>query len=265
MLNMGVVETIEAVVPVAVGVHKILKKRNVYEKVADFLSQNKASDVLILGASGAGKSSFLRSIQGIDPYIRPEDRTDRSVEIEGKIEKARFRFIDTPGEEQHAAKRRDAVLGLYNSPSLGIVNVVSYGYHESTIPASEALKNGKPSEEYLIECRAREIDYLAGWTSLLAGRKGPASWLITVVTKADLWWIPDQQQAVFDHYRRGSYFEALGEAQEITHSVRSYSSLNQLFYRTAPMSGFYTDDQRIQDAESLIALLLEYSSEQRND
>jgi energy-coupling factor transporter ATP-binding protein EcfA2 len=262
---MSTAETIEAIVPIAVGVHKILKSRRVYERVADFLARKKPTDILVLGASGAGKSSFLRSIQGLDPYIRPEDRTDKKVEVEGKIDKALFRFIDTPGESQHVVKRQEAILSVYNSKSLGIINVVSYGYHEGTIPRSHALKGSKPSEEYLAECRTKEVDYLAGWTSLLTGRKGPALWLVTVVTKADLWWNPDQQAAILKHYRTGDYFQALGEAQGITHSVRSYSSLNQLFYKTAPMSGFYTDDQRIQDADSLIALLLEYSSEQSSD
>jgi hypothetical protein len=233
--------------------------------VTDFLASRKPREVLVLGASGAGKSSFLRSLQGLDPYIRPEDRTDKAVEIEGKIDTARFKFIDTPGEAQHTAKRRDAILKLYASRALGVINIVSYGYHESTIPRSTALDGSKASNPYLSERRKIEIDYLAGWTSLLAGRNGPASWLITVVTKADLWWTPDREQEVLGHYRTGSYFAGLGEAQNIIHSVRSYSSLNQLFYRTAPMSGFYTDDQRIQDADSLIALLLEYSSEQTGD
>lgn len=261
MTTMGAIET---GVPIAIGVHKILKERGVYEKVTDFLARRKPREVLVLGASGTGKSSFLRSIQGLDPYIRPEDRTDRAVDVAGKIDKAYFHFIDTPGEAHHADKRREAILKLYSSPSLGIINLVSYGYHESTIPRSKALNGSKPSEEYLAERRAIEIEYLAGWTSLLAGRKGPASWLMTVVTKADLWWVPGQEQTVLDHYRSGLYYEALGEGKEITNSVRSYSSLNQLFYKMAPMTGFYSDDQRVRDADSLIALLLEYSSEQTN-
>lgn len=256
---------IEAVIPIAQGVHKILKERGVYEKVVDFLTRRKPRDVIILGASGAGKSSFLRSVKGLNPYIRPEDRTDKASDSEGKIHDAIFHFIDTPGEKQHIDKRRDAILEAYGSSSLGIVNIASYGYHENVTARSQALQGDKPSTEYLEQRRTIETDYLAEWTSLLAGRGGPANWLITVVTKADLWWGPDQDRIVLDHYRSGRYYDALGEATDITHSVRSFSSLNQLFYGRAPMSGFYSDDQRIEDRDSLIALLLEYSSEPIND
>ena len=181
--------------------------------------------------------------------------------MDGKIENAIFKFIDTPGESRHDTKRKDAILKTYGHLSIGVINVVSYGYHEGTVPRGKALDGNNASEGYLTASRATEIHYLAEWTSLLAGRNGPAKWLITVATKADLWWGAGQEDAVFNHYRSGPYFMALGEAKEITHSVRSYSSLNQLFYKTAPMSGFYSDDQRVKDRDSLVALILEYCSE----
>ena len=55
----------ETIVPIALGVHKILKERGVYEKVIDYLARRKAHEIIVLGASGAGKSSFLRSIRGL--------------------------------------------------------------------------------------------------------------------------------------------------------------------------------------------------------
>jgi 50S ribosome-binding GTPase len=252
-------------IPIASGVHKILKERGVYEKVKDFVTRKKPCEVIVLGASGTGKSSFLRYVRGIDAYIRPEIRTDKVTEVKGKIDKTLFRFIDTPGEARHAEKRKKGILDAYHAKSLGIINLVSYGYHEGAAGGKKAVEDIKPSEKYLEASRAVEIDLLAEWTSLLAGRGGPAKWLITIITKADLWWTPEQSQVVLDYYSNGPYYNALGEAKSITQSVRVFSSINQLFYGRVPMSGFYSDDQRIKDRDALIALLLEYASEQYKD
>src|SRR5581483_549690 len=255
-------EMIGVAVPIAKEVHKILKDRGVYEKAMDYLARRKPKDIIVLGASGTGKSSFLKSIRGLSAYIRHEDRTDKATKVKGKIGKEFFNFIDTPGEAQHKAKRSQVLYEIYGKPFLGIINLVSYGYHENAIAGTHAIAGTSASETYLESRRQTEINQLAEWTSLLAGRGGPAKWLITVVTKADLWWSPTNAPIVLEYYKTGKYWGALGEATEITYSVRSYSSLNQLFYGRAAMSGFYTDTQRVRDRSSLIALLLEYCIDQ---
>lgn len=84
----------------------------------------------------------------------------------------------------------------------GIVNVVSYGYHESRVDRNVATIGGKASHEYLEKKRAEEIETLSEWMELLADNS-VVGWLITVVTKADLWW--DQRDKVLEYYSEGPY------------------------------------------------------------
>ena len=48
---------------------------------------------------------------------------------------------------------------------------------------------------------------LSEWVGLLGDRE-TAGWLITVVTKSDLWW--EQRATVREYYESGAYHEALG-------------------------------------------------------
>jgi hypothetical protein len=266
-------KAIQTTITIGLGVYRTLEKQGVWDGVRDWLASRKPQDILMLGASGAGKTSCFKSIRGLNPYVPRTDRSDKVSEAKGKIEKndssatdrsekATFRLIDTPGHEDHTDKRRNVFLKVYNRRPLGILNVVSYGYHEGTGRQDAALQGHKPIPKFLEDRRQDEINRLHEWTSLLCGKEGPAAWLVTVVTKADLWWGPDgDDQPVLDYYRSGPYHTALGDAQTITTSVRPCSSLNQLFYDDGPMSGYYSDKRRAEHWNSLIALLLERSSE----
>jgi hypothetical protein len=101
--------------------------------------------------------------------------------------------------------------------------------------------------------RREEIQQLNEWNQLL-GDPLTSHWLITVVTKADLWW--DRQQEVIEYYNKGAYFDALGEAKELRQRVLPYSSVFHKFYGEAPMAGSFDQDAHNMARERLIGGLI---------
>lgn len=177
--------------------------------------------------------------------------------IDAKLGSSFFRFIDTPGETEHIDKRREAYRIAQISKSVGIINVVSYGHYEGLAPLSEAIKDGKASQEFLEMRQKVEENMIREWTPFLCGQGGSAKWLITVVTKADLWWEEGPDQKVLAYYRNGQYATLMRpEIGNLPHSVHSYSSHDQLFYGMVPMSGYYEEKQRIADRDAFITRLL---------
>jgi hypothetical protein len=136
----------------------------------------------------------------------------------------------------------------------GIVNVVSYGYHEYRIGSKNAVdSSGKVSEDFLRTHRETEIAAVQEWTPILGGQEA-ADWLITVVTKADLWW--DRRDEVLEYYRSGSYYQSLGSAKSLHPIVLEYSSVFQKYFGKAPMSGEFGDEDRVRAKAHLIQELL---------
>ena len=246
---------------IPMAVHKLLTKTGAYEKVLNWLKRKSATDVLIVGASGAGKSSYLASLKGEKSIIRRDLRTDQVRKTEGKISSSYFQFWDTPGEQEHQPKREVAYKELGRLKEIGIINVVSYGYHEGTGQKNLAVSNGRPIESYLEDRRQKEMAQLQEWSNRFVGEGGSAKWILTVVTKADIWWESSADQSILDYYRNGAYRTALGVFNGTTpHSVLAHSSHAQMFYNEVPLSGFYTEEQRQLDRAAFVARLLENAS-----
>lgn len=238
-------------------IHKQLKERKIYEKFFDLVSRRARFPILILGASGAGKSSLLRDLREMDPYISRHDRSAGVEKVSGTINDYLFDFYNTPGQVLHASKRSNAIKEAAAMTSLGIINVCPYGYHEGAIPADGAAVGDKPILEYLAKCRNVEIDMISEWANILCGDGGAARWVITVVTKADLWWNNTEEQEGLAHYLRGEYSKALESYLTVSHKIRPFSSLNQPFFDRVPMSGWYSDRLRIEHRKDLLVAILE--------
>ncbi len=251
-------------IPTAAAVHEYLKKSGAYDQVKNWFLRRTAYPVVVVGASGAGKSALIKSLFGEPSYISRLNRSDEVKEVIGKLEKTLFiKLIDTPGEQQHEAKRKSAFRRVMRYSSVGIINVVSYGYHEGKYTRDQVYssKTNSPSEAFLDARRDVERTLVKEWTELLCGDEGPAKWVTTVATKADLWWIAGADQPVLNYYDSSPYLTALGVASERPHSVKSYASVRQLFFDTTPMSGYYSDQQRKEDHVSLIGHILEKASQ----
>jgi energy-coupling factor transporter ATP-binding protein EcfA2 len=247
--------TTAAAAKAALELVSVARKQGWFDKLISAL--RKKQRVLVLGATGTGKTAWLESLTETVP--RAIDLLNRTQFIEKyhvKIAKNPFIFTDTPGQELHERRRREAIKQVIQTKGgiAGIINVVAYGYHEASgIAQPEIGRNGQAAKAFLKQRRQIELAMLKEWTPLLTARQ-EAQWLMTVVTKADLWW--PRRAEVLTYYQSGPYYRALGEAQLLQLVVLEYCSVFQKFYGQGLMSGDFQDSDRIRvKAEMLSALL----------
>lgn len=186
----------------AIDLLKTAYKQGWLDKLATSL--RKKHKVLVLGPTGAGKTNILESLTELIPKaIDQMNRTEFVQKHSIKISKQPFVFIDTPGQTLHKGRRISSIREAMAGKIDGVINVVSYGYHEYRIGKKEAIaSDGTINESFLERHRLVEMEALKEWTLLLGGRE-TARWLITVVSKADLWW--HQREEVLAHYQSGKY------------------------------------------------------------
>ncbi|MGC2236758.1 MAG: GTPase [Pyrinomonadaceae bacterium] len=237
----------------AISLAKQAKELGLLEKLINVFK--KKHKILVLGATGVGKTQLLSSlITEIPEAINNMNRSEFVDDIQLKISKNIFIFVDTPGQEQHKPKRMKATGEAMKHGIEGIINITAYGYHESRTGKSEVFdNNGKIREDFLTKRRKTEIDLLSEWTELI-GDKETSKWLITLVNKADLWW--DKKDEIISHYESGQYFKALGSARALSPSVLPYCAVFHKFYGESPTCGLFDDKDRVDVKESLLAQLI---------
>jgi energy-coupling factor transporter ATP-binding protein EcfA2 len=218
-------------------------------------SLKKKHNILVLGSTGVGKTNLLRSLSQYMPdAIDALSRTEYVTKERLAIGNQPFVFIDTPGQIEHRSRRIRAVREAMAAGIDGVINVGCFGYHEYRIGKQEALSNTDViKEDFLERHRQVEIAALDEWTPILGGL-GTAKWLITVVSKADLWW--DRRDEVIRHYVNGPYHVALGEATTLDPAVLEYCSVFHKFYGDGAMAGTFDEGDRIRARVHLLTQLL---------
>ncbi len=167
--------------------------------------------------------------------------------------------VDIPGGETEAFQRESIIRDSTRHSNLGVVSVVSFGFHEGLFQSEQALDADTADLHFLKERRQAELEMLDEWIPILCGTKGCAKWIITLATKADLWWQNGDNQPVLEYYRSGAYWRALEKwARHIPHSVHSFSSLDQRFYEEVPMTGHYDGPMRAHDRAMIERRLTEH-------
>jgi hypothetical protein len=174
-----------------------------------------------------------------------------------QIENQPFRFIDTPGQDEHISRRSLAFREATSQGATGIINVVANGYHEYDVDPDKALtKSGKVREEFLGIHRNAEIEALDEWIHLVPASR--ARWLLTVVSKADLWW--HEREQTLDHYRSGEYGKRVKEDTRLHHWVLPYCSVIHRFYGRGSVSGHFDDAERRRTRTHLLSSLLQITA-----
>jgi len=248
-MNIGVTEA-----KIAIKVLEIAIKQGWLDRLLNAF--RKKHTILVLGSTGAGKTNFLQSLTELTPKaIDQMNRTEFAQKHSVKIKKQPFVFVDVPGQALHSTRRIRAIRETMSGKLSGIINVVSYGYHEYRIGKAKAVNaNGSASKAFLEKHRQIEIDALVEWTSLL-GSRDTTGWLLNVITKADLWW--DRKDEVFQHYASGPYFEALGEAKSLEPIFLEYCSVFHKFYGDGALSGSFDESDRVRARGNLLCTFLE--------
>lgn len=229
------------------------RKQGWLARVTDiFKTQHK---ILVLGSTGVGKTNLLQSlVEAVPQAISHMNRTEFAQQHKIRLRDNPFIFVDTPGQLLHVSRRREAILEALGGGITGILNVVAYGYHEYRTDAGTALTpSGRVRNEFLAKHRQIELEALAEWAPLLF--PSDIRWMITVVSKADLWW--NQKEAVYEHYTTGQYQSLLGELVTLAPSVLEYCSVLHKFYGLGPLAGTFDEGDRNRTRLKLVTALLE--------
>ncbi len=239
----------------------------------EFVAEWKRQTVLVLGFSGAGKTSMLQYTFGI---IEPEvDRERPTAEVRLymlRLGQAKFRASDTPGHPILRHRLDQEIARLVRGDYQGVIDVVAYGYNQSkhlsylaqgVEQASLEDYNryrpltaaGSVNPDYLKRERELELDYLRSWANLV-GTQSKLKWVITVVNKADLW--RRQMEKVLNHYQGDGEYAAIikSEFPDIQHDVCPLNCSVQGFYDLPPSeSAPKLEDWRQKLADAFVSTL----------
>ena len=245
--------------PTALKILKMVHSAGVVQKAYGKI--RKKHRFAVFGSSGTGKSNLLLSIENpLTAAISRDDRTAANRTVRLMIAGKPFVFVDTPGQPAYRDQIAEVTHAGQNQPLFrrkrfnGILNVVSYGYHEGKGDDLTKVfdENLEVKESYLTAFRKQELDQVEEWFRPLA-RPDRIDWIITVVTKADLWW--EKRDDIMSYYSEGQYGTRIGAAS-VGHRVLPYCSVLHKFYEKQPLPGFLDDDgKRVIQAQFYKSLL----------
>ena len=230
-------------IDLAKGTYDAGKEFGLWKKLRQKLRRKKR--ILILGASGVGKTQFVHSlIAPLSARLTPLHRTVAVQHRDVVIDEYPFVLVDTPGQRQDDAKRKVAIQGVIRGGVSGIINITCFGYHEAQESglAKDAVQVRGPGiakSDYLESRRHAELELLPEWVPLIDQTMVP--WILTLVTKADLWW-PDDTGRIKKYYEDREYAETLQHLRAI-HSVLPYCSVIEPFYGSKTSARFGDSDR----------------------
>ncbi|TAE16087.1 MAG: hypothetical protein EAZ95_07990 [Bacteroidetes bacterium] len=164
-----------------------IDKQNLLNKLLKGLGilKDKKQKILVLGCAGVGKTHFIKSLFDADANLTSYLPTDFTEEYSLIIDKMPITFVDTAGQRERKKTRKKTLMSEAGN-IVGIINVVSYGYHEVEVHESEpTFENGKVHEGFLNDTLLKELVYLKEWVQFTQFTN--AKWVITLVNKMDIW------------------------------------------------------------------------------
>jgi len=169
--------------------------------------------IVILGAGGTGKSTLGQILSGtyeplldaVEPYSESIGVEEYSLKDDPKVE-----LVVPPGQpHRRDTTWEDLLTELSRGELRGVVLVSAYGFHSlGEIPAEFIGMQSENTQafldEYTRQQRGEEIEVLERVLAHV-GRSGKRTWLVSVVTKRDLWW-PERADVEY-YYSKGKYGE----------------------------------------------------------
>jgi energy-coupling factor transporter ATP-binding protein EcfA2 len=234
--------------------------------------------VAIFGPGGTGKSTLGEFLAGNLDLASSSGKYKQSINVERYALKGDLvcKLIVPPGQHRRALTTwPDLYRSLANGKSGGVINVVSWGHHsfaESSLEETKYFEAGMTKSDflnkYLEATRQRELEIIRDLTPRLLDAK-QRIWMITLVTKQDLWW--NERSKVEDFYTKGQYNEFIERilhergAQNFSHEYLSTSLvINNLVTGAGELLAPTTEgyDQNIQYAhlEKLLETVTNFGS-----
>ncbi len=205
--------------------------------------------ILIIGPGGTGKTTLGKLLAGdytllFDSFGRYEESI--GVERYSLSDEPGVEIVVPPGQE----RRREATWGGLHADIAagkfrGIILLAAFGYHTlgEVSYKDHRLYRGDKDEflrAYLADRRAEELKLLRQLAPHVQANRGKL-WLLTVVSKQDLWW--DDHGAVESHYQQGEYWD---EIQKIQSGQGRRQFRHEFAFASLVISNFVTGhDERL--------------------
>lgn len=197
--------------------------------------------IIVLGSTGVGKTQFIHSFIENLQFVAIKNRTLFPRKLLTEILDKQIEFFDNPGEIAKSEERRQSFMETFNDKNYkGIINVVSYGYHETGYE-NEDIKNAETKAAFLTRHREIELQHLTEWlpTAFISQTK----WIITLVNKADIWQANNKE--VIEYYKNGEYAKAFENSRMTQrHIMLPYCATIQSFMHQKQQDFLFSDTEK---------------------
>lgn len=214
---MAWLEAVSTAITVADVASKAAEKSNLLAKNFSrilYWIKNGKTVLPVFGAGGVGKSTIGKILLDESKRVHGDYEESLRVEEIDLDKEIPARILVAPGQvgrvDFHWQPLFDEIV---NGRAIGVINVVSYGYHALGIQHfsdHEYFKEGDTSESfcerYSENRRNVEVELLEAILSSISSCRRKI-WFITIINKQDLWYA--EEKAVKLHYEQGAYGVAL--------------------------------------------------------
>ena len=210
--------------------------------------------ILVIGSTGAGKTALVGALSSMEQQlVSVINRTERTTKKALKIGKISTILVDTPGEIGKLSSRMSEFSRFYQKSRVGIIIVVSNGFHEYRSSDKSEIDTADKLSEFILRHQKIELEYLEAFSSQFP-YIDQVDWAIVVATKADLWW--NTESIVLSKYRDSKFQHVAKKICRHGAAVRPFSSTTEPFMKTVPSAINFSESKRRDIRLNLIASLI---------
>ena len=231
--------------------------------------------ILVLGPGGVGKSTLGKILSGrLDPFggLVGDYLEDVDVQSFPLDDASGVEVLVAPGQQHRRGTWNDELTKLAAGKYRGMILLSAYGYHNHEIGYMASYKDhrlykgdkDKFLEAFLHDRQNEELAVLQKLSPHVQPPAGGKFWLLTLVTKQDLWW--EDRAAAETFYTAGAYAAEIAKIQshhgeQLFRHELALASLVISNFRTGkgevlkPNAAGYDQDYHVRSLRNLIGTL----------